>query len=296
MNKALVPYLALCLSAVAFSFTGPLLKLAAQAGAEYWPTIFLRCLFNTTALLILARKIPRFRWKSVFGALLLNMQFLCFAKAVQLVNPGTATVLTYTSLLWVPAISFLYAKEKVSFLDIVSSVALLFSCAICFADQLSFQEHLGMLFALGTGFLWSMALVITAKQSIQEQTSALETFVLTGVMLILISGGASILSGSSLPTHEGAFWALLGGVQSTVALGLFSIPLKHLESTKVNIGLSTFDPILASIWSWVIFHKTPARWAFIGGSCIILTLLLRGLLLILARKKTQNDSAIRIAD
>ena len=285
MKHHLFPYLCLSLSAMAFSFTGPILRLAAEAGADYWPTICLRCAVNTTALIIISRRLPRFRRKNVFGALLLNAQFLLFAKAVQMVNPGTATVLTYTSLLWVPAISFLYAKQKVSFLDIVTSVALLFSCAVCFADQLSFQEHLGMLFALGTGFLWSLGLVVTARQSAQSEDAGLDTFVLTGFMLLLVSGSAWIGAGSSMPESSGMLWALLGGVQSTVALGLFSVPLKTLESTKVNIGLSTFDPILASTWSWLIFHKKPAPWALVGGCCIILTLFLHGALAILGRRR-----------
>lgn len=261
-----------------FSLSGIILRLATDAGGLLGPVLCLRSLVGVTVLALVMRRVPTtLRRSTARNGATLASQFILFACSIQFLNPGTAAILSYTSLFWVPLLALFWAKQKVSLIDACTSFALIGAVTLYFVDDLSFDEKFGVALALATGFVWSLGIVGSSKSSGESEHGGLDSFFIGGSMLACAGAAIWIFNRSPLPSTESIGWATGGGVAAGFAICFLIKPLRALNSTSVNIGLLV-DPILASVWSWLVFGKQPTLWAFIGGATILGILFVSGLL------------------
>jgi len=83
---------------------------------------------------------------------------------------------------------------------------------------------------------------------------------------------------------------LLGTFQIGLAYILYSIAIKHVTALEGSL-IPIIEPILNPIWVFLALGETPSKWALVGGSIIIVAMILR---YIFPALKTKRQKKLRI--
>ena len=69
---------------------------------------------------------------------------------------------------------------------------------------------------------------------------------------------------------------ILGGLLSATVNTLFLIAAKHLFAAELTLFM-LLEFTLGPIWVWIFVNEVPTFWTLIGGSIVILAVLLKSL-------------------
>ncbi|WML30917.1 DMT family transporter [Neobacillus sp. OS1-32] len=210
----------------------------------------------------------------IFSIVLFNW---CYFTSVNQMNLSLAVILLYTSPAFVTILSFLFLKEKMTWLKAVSVSGTILGCMLIAGvsqhDAASLST-LGIITGLGAGFGYALYSIFGkfALEKYQPFTVTFYTFLIAAIFLLPISGlwnkAGLLFSGQVL--IYGIGFALFPTV---IAFLLYTKGLEKIESSKAAI-IATVEPLVATLLSLLLYKESFGLIQAIGSSLILVSVII----------------------
>jgi Permeases of the drug/metabolite transporter (DMT) superfamily len=276
--------LALILCAALWSTAGILIKLVdlnplAIAGS--------RSIVAAVVIMLLTGK-PKFTfsWLQIGSALAYTGTVLLFVSANKYTNSANAILLQYTAPVYAAIFGYLFLKEKVSKVDLLTIGVVIGGMALFFIDDLAGGSLLGNMLAIISAVTFALQAVLLRKQ---QDSSPAASLILGNIFTGII--GIPFLS-VKVPNHTEILVLLaLGVFQLGLSYTLYAYAIKHVTALEA-ILIPVIEPILNPVWVFVFAGEYPGKWSIIGGLIVILSITGRGLYyeVILKRKQSPKPA------
>jgi drug/metabolite transporter (DMT)-like permease len=185
-------------------------------------------------------------------------------EAVSFIDAGTASMLGKTTLIFGLGFGILWLGDRLSRLQVIGSVI-----AIAGLVVITFQPgdflRLGAVMIIGSTFLYALHAALS-KRYTQEMDLVNFFFYrllfTTMVLLVIVAGSGQL----GLPPTPTAWFLLIlaGTVDVTISRALYYTALRRLNMSIFSIML-TAGPVVAVIWSLLLFNTFPTPQQLIGG-------------------------------
>jgi drug/metabolite transporter (DMT)-like permease len=193
-------------------------------------------------------------------------------EAVAFIDPGTASLLSETSILFGLGFGLFWLREKLSLSQIGGALVALAGVFI-----ISFQPgdylRIGSLLVLGSALMYAIHAALAKRYGGEIEFLDFFFFRLlctTGVLFLFALGRQALVWPS--PTAW-PLLALVGTVDVVVSRTLYYIALRLLKMSIHSIVL-TLSPVAAILWSLFLFNTLPAPQQLLGGAAVILGVLI----------------------
>jgi len=267
----------LAIGVVAVSWGAPLARMtdAAPLAVAMW-----RMVLATSLLLPFAAARGdwhRFRGRRTpisLAGLLLGLHFALWIPSLWLTTISASVVLVSTQPLFVLLLSPLLLATPIRRANVVSfALALAGIVVISWGDfALSPRAFVGDLLALGGAMAGAGYLVIGKRLRHEVPLDRYLALVYAGAAVVLV-GAVVGLGAEPLPRTAVSWLPLLGMalVPTLTGHSLLNWALAHLEAYKVNLA-ALFEPVLATVWGWVLLSEAPPLHVLPGGALVIAAL------------------------
>ena len=193
-------------------------------------------------------------------------------EAVAFIDPGTASLLSQTSVLFGLCFGLLWLKDRFNPSQLLGALL-----AICGVFVISFQPgdylRLGSLLVIGSSGMYALHAAITKRHGSSFNFLNFFFFRLlsTTVFLFVFSLGRQALA---LPSPTAWFYIVLTAtVDVALSRALYYTALRRLRMSVLTIAL-TLSPIAAITWSYILFGSKPGMKQALGGIAIIIGVLI----------------------
>jgi drug/metabolite transporter (DMT)-like permease len=204
---------------------------------------------------------------AVVGLLVAGATALSFA-SVRYVDAGTASMLAQTSTLFALAFGLFWLREKLHRIELVGAgVALLGIFVISF--QPGDVLRLGSLLVMVSALLYALHAAVVKRYGQEMDFANFFLFRVgsTAFFLLLFMAGQGSWQRPSV-----AGWLVLllvATVNIVCSRALYYLALRRLQISHHAI-LLTLSPVIAIIWSLLLFGEAPTRQGFVGGAAVLL--------------------------
>jgi drug/metabolite transporter (DMT)-like permease len=272
--------LLLMASAVLWSFSGVLVKSMAWdpmaiAGA--------RSAIAIPVILLFTGK-PRITFSppQLAGAVAYAGTMVFFILATRMTSAANAIFLQYTAPIYVAAAGHWWLREPTLRSDWVTIPVAIGAIGLFFLDRLSVSGLWGNIFALLSGLCFAG----TALCLRRERASSPATVILLGNILAAVVALPFIVT-APFPMRELPALFVLGVVQLGLGYGLYSIAIKRVTALEATL-IPLLEPVLNPVWVMLASGETPGPWARLGGAVVLLTVLVRGTLMVRGARRARN--------
>ena len=193
------------------------------------------------------------------GILSLGLFSFCYFKAIELSSMSVASILLYTSPMFVMLFSVVLFKEKLNTMKVVSLVLAFSGCALVTGiltggSQISV---IGLLFGLASGLFYALYSIFSRfalMKGYEPLTITMYTFIFASIAVIAFSNPipvVKVMFSSAKTVFISILFAVLNGVLSYFA---YTFALKYIKSSTASI-ISTIEPVVATIAGAVVFSE-----------------------------------------
>ena len=265
-NKAIILVL---LTGVIWSTGGFMVKLIS------WPPLVISGLRSGIAMLvILLFNRPeniKFSKNTILGAFFYAIMVIFFVIANKLTSAGNVILIQYAAPFYVAVSSFIFLKERPTNLDWITIIILLVGLSLFFFEDLLFDQLLGNIFGIISGFGFAGTILFMRKQKDGRPIDS----ILLGNLITFIICSPFYVGGI---TNEPIAWVgilYLGIFQLGLSYCLYSIAIKYISALDASI-YPMIEPLSSPLFAFFILGETMTNNAIIGGVIIILIVTLRG--------------------
>ena len=266
-------------SSVAISFGGLILRTIDDA--DVWQINFYRSL----ALVAVVLTIMMFRYRGqtvakvrqigrpglVAGALLAGAG-VCFLQAIT--NTTVAnTLFTLSAIPFISAVlAWLFLREGIQRSTLLTMIAAALGVGVMMAEGIGSGSFYGNGMALLTALLFSSYAILVRRH---RDIDMLPALMVSGVLIVVLS---AVLRWDDLgiSTRDMMLCILLGAGLSGVANALFIAASRHLVAAELTLFM-LLEFALGPIWVWIFINEVPTQWTILGGTIVIVAVILRAL-------------------
>lgn len=284
-------YLLVLLGVVMVSYSGPLVKLGLQHGANPATIAMMRMALSALILLPMLfvkrkgeqaapvrslMKMTRSQWLwSVAASVCLALHYLTWMTSLDETSTFASVALVCTQPLFVAALSGIVLKERMPRAAVPGAVVAVIGALLIAADGLGSQsvgDLKGALLALAGAIM--MAGHWLCNRYARKTVEALP-------FMVLLYAQTALLLALTLPFLGGfrmtwmALLAVAGLAVGCTLLGhsMFTLALGKVSATVVSFAILG-EPVGAMVWSFIMFGEKPELLVFIGGVVIVVGLAL----------------------
>ena len=264
------------LGACSLSFGGLLVK--SFEGATLWQILFWRSLFFISVVSIYlsftyGSKVFKILYVSgipgVFGGLVLGIGFFSYVYAMYNTTVANANFIIQTQTLFLAVFGYFFLKEKVSKTTIFSIVLAMIGILIMVGNSLSPGQLSGNLVAFLMPLSFAVLIIVVRKY---PKIDMVPLQLVAGVIAMII--GFTVAGKISISAHDIFIGFLAGFFQLGFGFILITIGAKSTPSAVVGIIMLT-EAILGPIWAWLFINELPSIIVMIGGSIVLLAVLIQ---------------------
>jgi O-acetylserine/cysteine efflux transporter len=188
-----------------------------------------------------------------------NMGFV----SVRYVDPGTASLLSRTSILFGVALGLMWLRERLTRVELGGAALAVVGVAV-----ISFQPgdymRLGALIVIAATFLYALHSAVVKRyggdipfgEFLFYRVASVAT-----VLLVLAAGQGALVR----PSAVGWAWLLLAAtVNVVISRGLYYAALRRMDMSVLTIIL-TLAPVVTWLWSMALFGGRPSVAEIAGG-------------------------------
>ncbi|MHB0774006.1 DMT family transporter [Halomonas sp. WWR20] len=263
--------LAMVFTGIVFlSFDSLLIRLA---GTEGWNIVFWRGLFMFCALGLAScsgERLTTLRANaraSLASAVLLGLISSLFVLAVMHASVANVVVILSSAPLFAALFSRVFLREQIPFRTLLTIVACICSMLLVFVGSESGGMLEGNLYALAA------AAAVGGNLTLLRRYPSIDR-------IPLIAGGGLLSAAIALPmAHPLALsgqsysvLALMGLLQMPLATVLINNATRYLPSAEVAL-FYLVETVLGTLWVWWLLGESPTASSMLGGSVIIMALL-----------------------
>jgi len=230
------------------------------------------------ALFSLTRKRLRFSTLGKHLWFFLAIGFLVAAstninyEAVAFIDPGTASLLHQTAILFGLVFGLFWLREKLTRAQLCGALM-----AVTGVFVIAFQPgnylRIGSLLVLSSTFMYALHAAIVKRYG--GQIEFLDFFFprllcTTGFLFLFALGRRALVWPSATAW---LLLALVGTVDVVVSRTLYYVALRRLKMS-IHTILLTFSPVATVLWSLLLFDTMPTPQQLLGGTAVILGVLI----------------------
>jgi len=274
--------LLILLSAASYGALPIFTKLAYNQGISLNTFLFYRFLFSFLIVLLLSfwqrQRVPtgrNFIILFLLGALGYSGQAYVYLSAVKYASPGLVAILLYLYPAFVTLISILVLKEKVKTPIVIGLITAFIGTTL--VVEPAGGKPLGFALAICAAMIYSVYITVNAR--LLRDISGVRS-------MVVIFGGATFIvsinffiNGPVYSFTPNQWWIILGCVViATVIPSIaFLEGLKRIGAIQSSL-LSTIEPLVTVILSYLIFKEALSPRALIGAGSILGTVIMLNLL------------------
>jgi drug/metabolite transporter (DMT)-like permease len=249
-------------------------------GSDIWQILFWRAFFfsitlsfslyfiykNEALLIIKKSGIP-----GVIGGIAMAIGFTAYVFAMSKTTVANVLFIISTQTIWLALFGYFFLKEKISLKTFLSIILAMTGISVMIGGSLSTGSMQGNLVALFIPINFAFLVLLIRKYSNLDLIPAL----FYGGLIITIV--AFFMSETILISrHNLLVGFLLGTFQH--AFGFICIVIAARSTPAVVVGLlMLIETLLGPFWVWIFLNEIPPSSVFIGGSIIILAVILKAL-------------------
>ena len=210
---------------------------------------------------------------TIFGAFCYTIMVICFIIANKLTSAGNVILIQYAAPFYVALFSFIFLGERPNKLDWLTIIILIGGLSLFFIDELSFNQLSGNFFGIISGFGFAGTILFLRKQ---KDVRPIDSILLGNLFTFFI---CFPFYNDGL-TNEPIAWAsifYLGIVQLGFTYCLYSFAIKYVSALDAAI-YPVIEPISSPILAYFILGEIMTKNSLIGGSIIIIIVMVRAFL------------------
>lgn len=267
------------ISSVGISFGGLILRNIDDA--DVWQINFywsLALVFTVTLIMLFryqgqaVQKVVQIGRPGLIAGALLAGAGIAFLQAIT--NTTVAnTLFTLSAIPFFSAfLAWLILRETLQRSTFATMLVAAIGVVVMMAEGIGTGSFYGNAMALVTALLFSSYAIIVRQNRTIDMLPAL---LVSGVLIVLV---AAVLRWDDLgiSTRDILLCLLLGGGLSGIANALFIAASRHLVAAELTLFM-LLEFALGPIWVWIFINEIPTEWTIIGGSVVILSVVLRSL-------------------
>ena len=274
-----VPGYILCLMGAFFLSWGGLL-IREWEGVDIWQILFWRAFFFSITLgfflyFIYNNKILTIIKKSgipgVIGGIAMAIGFTAYVFAMSETTVANVLFIISTQTIWLAIFGYFFLKEKISLKTFFSIILAMTGISVMIGGSLNTGSMQGNLVALFIPINFAFLILLIRKYSNLDLIPALFYGGLIITIVAFFMSETIFISG-----HNLLVGFLLGTFQH--AFGFICIVIAARSTPAVVVGLLMLtETLLGPFWVWIFLNEIPPLSVFIGGSIIILAVILKTL-------------------
>ncbi len=248
--------------------------------ASVWQILLLRSVFFMFALMIFLiatykkntiKIITDAGYPALLGGLVMSLSFIAFVVSMSITTVANVVFIISTQTMFLAIFGYFYLKEKVSLISFFSIILAMGGITIMVGDSLSSGSFFGNLIALAIPINFSILVMIIRKNKNLDMVPAI---FYSGIFSIIYG---LILSESFVFTSHDIIMGFFLGVPQ-LAFGFICITIGSRTTPSTTIGLLMLtETLFAPVWVWLFLNEIPPLGVIIGGSVIILAIILKSL-------------------
>jgi len=205
-----------------------------------------------------------------------------FITAVKTTTVANVVIIFSTSALFSALIGYVIYKEKVNKNIFYASFFMFIGLFIIFNDKLEIGSVKGNIFALLCTLLFSVSFVLLSKYKDMNRV-VLTAF--SGAILSIIA--YFFCDELAIDFKTLMIVMIMGLLISPISRVLLGNGAKYINASEVSL-LMLIETIMAPIWVWIFLDEVPSSYTFIGGSIIVITLIINSLYTLKRENKLPN--------
>tara|TARA_B100000676_G_C18090173_1_gene858924 strand:- start:3649 stop:4497 length:849 start_codon:yes stop_codon:yes gene_type:complete len=255
---------------------GLLLRLVTDA--SLWVVIFYRSIFVAMAasVFLLIKKRTNFLfafinlgWAGWSSAVLMTISGLTFVGAMANTSVANTLFILATMPFFSAILGWFFLGEFVRLRTWITITLAFMGILVIFSGSFSSGNWLGDTLATVTAFLQGLNIVVIRKARKRDVT--IPAFCASAFLATLIALPlADILTVSS---NDLFHLSLMGLMVVPIGLGLFLSGARYAPAAEVAL-LALVETVLGPMWVWLFIGEVPTQSAIIGGSIVILSVVL----------------------
>ena len=275
------------LGAFCLSFGGLIVK--SFEGATLWQILFWRQLFFVVLVSIFLlstykKKVFIALYESglpgFFGGIILGCGFSAYVFAMYKTTVANTNFIIQTQAIFLAIFGYLFLKEKISKLTLISIILAITGIILMVGNSLSPGQLSGNLVAFIMPISFAVLIIIVRKYPNVDMVP-LQLF--AGIVAMLI--GYFVSTKINISTNDILLAFIAGFFQVGLGFVFITIGAKKTLSSVVGILMMT-EAVFGPLWAWMFLEETPQFIALIGGSIIIIAVLIQIFSLFEKTKKT----------
>ena len=264
------------LGAFFLSFGGLIVK--SFEGATLWQILFWRQLFfvvlvSIFLLLTYKKKVFFALYESglpgLFGGIILGFGFSAYVFAMYKTTVANTNFIIQTQAIFLAIFGYLFLKEKISKLTLFSIILAITGIILMVGNSLSPGQLSGNLVAFIMPISFAVLIIIVRKYPNVDMVP-LQLF--AGIVAMLI--GYLVSTKINISTNDILLAFIAGFFQVGLGFIFITIGAKKTLSSMVGILMMT-EAVFGPLWAWMFLEETPQFIALIGGSIIIIAVLMQ---------------------
>jgi drug/metabolite transporter (DMT)-like permease len=207
----------------------------------------------------------------IICAFLMGLSNIFFITAVKTTTVANVVIIFSTAALFSALFAYLFFKEKITKNIVISSFFIFIGLFIIFNDNLEIGSVEGNIYALLCTALFSISFVLLSKYKEMDRTILTAFAGLALSILAIFFCDELVIDFRTL-----IILMIMGLLISPISRLLLGNGAKYISASEVSL-LMIIETIMAPIWVWIFLNEIPSSYTFIGGSIIIVTLIINSL-------------------
>lgn len=208
---------------------------------------------------------------------------VAFYYNISYTSANFATVLLYTSPIWVMLISIVAFKEKMTVRKLIALICVVLGCAFVsgLLGGMGAFSLSGLLIGLASGFGYGMYTILSGvllNKGYHSLTVNVWGFFFATIAALVFGVRFDQLEYaiSQAPVGSIAYMLLYAAVSSAISFAIYTLGLKYVEPGRAAI-MAACDPVVGTIGALVLFSQKPTVFAWIGMGLVIIAIVLLNL-------------------
>lgn len=208
---------------------------------------------------------------TIICASLMAVSNILFVSAIKNTYVANVVIILSISPLLASLFNFIFYGKKPSKNIYVASLFIFIGLYIIFKDQISLGSLAGNIYALLCAILFSISFVFL------ERHKDLNRVVLTAISGLMTSVLCFLfISSLIIDVRTLLILMAMGLLVTPISRVMIGNGTKYINASEVSL-LMIIETILAPLWVWMFLNEIPTNQTFMGGSIILITLILNSL-------------------
>ena len=264
------------LGAITLSFGGLIVK--SFEGANLWQILFWRSVFFCLVIIIfLLITYKRQFFKAfinsglpgVIGGIILGCGFFSYVFAMYNTTVANANFIIQTQTLFLAIFGYLFLKETISKITLVSIILAISGITLMLGDSLTSGQMIGNFIAFIMPISFAILIIIVRKY---PSVDMIPLQLIAGIVAMII--GYVVAGRVDISLHDIFLGFLAGFFQVGFGFIFITIGARTTPSAVVGIIMMS-EAIFGPLWAWVFINEQPPLIVLIGGSIVLFAVLLQ---------------------